>query len=349
LNKLFPLIVFSVLLLVPAGAQNVFAQTIEPPYDSNYVFIDLGPVPGLPVPYGGLTLNINDPNELLIGGSANSGAGMIYAIDVVRDGSNHIIGYSGVAVPVIGGGFNNGGLTFGPGDVLFYSRYSINELGQIKPGSAITDKIIPLTPLGVTVSTGGLNFVPPGFPSAGNLKINSWPSGDWYDVTLTPDGGGTYNINTLVNVPGSTLPGGPEGFIWVPFGSPDFPNPSMLVSEWSAGNIAAFEIDGNSDPVIATRQTFMSGLSGAEGAFIDPVTGDFMFSTFGSGDRVVIVQGFLPPPPPEPEPPQAVAGEIIPIEITSLLLAGAQSFSWMIPLVVSVLGIGLFVVSRKSE
>ena len=46
---------------------------------------------------------------------------------------------------------------------------------------------------------------------------------------------------------------------------------------------------------------------------------------------------------------EVVGGEIIPIESTSLLLAGAQSFSWMIPVVLSVLGIGLFVVSRKSE
>ena len=44
-----------------------------------------------------------------------------------------------------------------------------------------------------------------------------------------------------------------------------------------------------------------------------------------------------------------VGGKIIPIETTSLLVAGAQSFSWMIPIVLSVLGIGLFVVSRKSE
>ena len=49
-----------------------------------------------------------------------------------------------------------------------------------------------------------------------------------------------------------------------------------------------------------------------------------------------------------PEPP-VVGGELIPIETTSLILAGAQSFSWMIPVVLSVLGIGLFVVSRKSE
>jgi len=45
----------------------------------------------------------------------------------------------------------------------------------------------------------------------------------------------------------------------------------------------------------------------------------------------------------------AVGGEIIPIETTSLLLAGTQSFSWMIPVVLSGIGIGLFVASRKSE
>ena len=44
-----------------------------------------------------------------------------------------------------------------------------------------------------------------------------------------------------------------------------------------------------------------------------------------------------------------VGGEIIPIETTSLILAVGQSFSWMIPVVLSGMGIGLFVVSRKSE
>ena len=50
-------------------------------------------------------------------------------------------------------------------------------------------------------------------------------------------------------------------------------------------------------------------------------------------------------PPQEP----VIGGKIIPIETTSLLLAGAQSFSWMIPVLLSGIGIGLFVVSRKSE
>jgi len=46
---------------------------------------------------------------------------------------------------------------------------------------------------------------------------------------------------------------------------------------------------------------------------------------------------------------QVVGGEFLPIDSTALLLAGTQSFSWMIPLVLSGIGIGLFVVSRKSE
>jgi len=45
---------------------------------------------------------------------------------------------------------------------------------------------------------------------------------------------------------------------------------------------------------------------------------------------------------------QVIGGILLPIETTSLILAGAQSFSWMIPVLLSGIGIGLFVVSRKS-
>jgi len=46
--------------------------------------------------------------------------------------------------------------------------------------------------------------------------------------------------------------------------------------------------------------------------------------------------------------PTVVGGELLPIDSTALILAGAQSFSWMIPVILSGIGIGLFVVSRKS-
>jgi hypothetical protein len=48
-------------------------------------------------------------------------------------------------------------------------------------------------------------------------------------------------------------------------------------------------------------------------------------------------------------PVQVVGGTIIPIDTTALLLANIQSTTWMIPIVLSIVGIGLFVVSRKSE
>ena len=44
-----------------------------------------------------------------------------------------------------------------------------------------------------------------------------------------------------------------------------------------------------------------------------------------------------------------IGGEIIPTETTALILAGAQSTAWMIPVILSTIGIGLFAVSRKSE
>jgi hypothetical protein len=71
----------------------------------------------------------------------------------------------------------------------------------------------------------------------------------------------------------------------------------MIVSEYSAGAVSTYEVDANGNPVTATRRSFMTGLTGAEGAVIDPVTGDFLFSTFGGGSRVVVVTGFAVPEP----------------------------------------------------
>jgi len=47
-----------------------------------------------------------------------------------------------------------------------------------------------------------------------------------------------------------------------------------------------------------SRRTFIAGLDGAEGAALDPLTGDFLFSTCGCGsgaNRVIAVRGFTLP------------------------------------------------------
>src|SRR6185369_10588166 len=76
-------------------------------------------------------------------------------------------------------------------------------------------------------------------------------------------------------------------------GSPLFTDfKSMLVCEYGSGGVFAYDVDTNADPIPATRRPFMTGLQGAEGAAIDPLSGDFVFSTFGGSKSVIAVRGF---------------------------------------------------------
>ncbi len=62
-----------------------------------------------------------------------------------------------------------------------------------------------------------------------------------------------------------------------------------------------------------------------------------------SGIAYLFDKSTAPPPPPTP----TVGGELIPLDTTSLLLAGAQyTAAWMIPVIVSAIGIGI-VIARK--
>jgi hypothetical protein len=174
---------------------------------------------------------------------------------------------------------------------MFMTRWPVNELGFMKQGSVVTDKIIPLTPLGVANSVASAAFGPPGAEFAG-LKLLSWEGGEWYAAGFTPDTTGTFDLTPPMYV--LTLPGGPEGIVYVPTGSPLFPNQALLVSEYTAGVVSTFDVNTSGDPLLNTRRRFVIGLTGAEGATIDPTSGDFLFSTFGGGDRIIVVRGFSP-------------------------------------------------------
>jgi hypothetical protein len=276
------------------------AADVAPGFAGDYTITDLGTPTGVPGLLGGLTLMAGTTDTLLVGGNANGAAGAIYSIGLVRDAGGHITGFSSPATLFSTAPYIDGGLAYGPGGVLFYTGFPTNQVGQIKPGSSTPDKVIDL---GATVgsSVGALNFVPDYAPGAGGFKIVSYNTGGFYSATLTADGSGTYDItSTTLETPG--LSGGPEGFVYVPPGSPVFGDaPTMLVSEYIAGNIAAYDVDSSGNPILGTRRDFITGLTGAEGAFIDPVTGDFLFSTFGGGNRIIVVRGFAAPPGvPEP-------------------------------------------------
>lgn len=305
-KKLFYLVVGLFVIFFGSGTAHS-GPVVVSPFDTSYTITDLGPIPGLPMPYGGLTLKAGDVNTLLIGGSSNNPDGKLYSIKVTRDATNHITGFTGSATFFADAAYNDGGVVYGPGNVLFLARWPVNQLGQTKPGSTVTNKIIDLAALGVGGGgPGGLNFVPSGFPGAGQLKLVTWENGpnagQWYTLGIASDGTGTFAVTSVTYE--TKIGGGPEGFLYVPPGSPKFTDfDSLLVSEWTDGNIAAYSIDANGNPEPSSRVDFITGLTGAEGAFTDPLTGDFLFSTFGlDSDRVYAVRGFVPPPPAVPEP-----------------------------------------------
>ena len=228
-------------------------QTLNAPFDGAYSVQDLGQVPGVPDRLGGLTLKAGTTDRLLIGGEANDAPGALYEVGLVRDGAGHIVGFSGTATRFADAAYNDGGVTYGPGGVLFLARWPQNELGQTKPGSAITDKVISLTPLGIESSLASMQFVPQGQPGAGSLKLASYRGGGWYDADVVADGAGTYDLANVREIVDSRIDGGPEGFVYVPSGSPQFSGPSLLVSEYGVDEVAAYQVDANGDPRIGTR------------------------------------------------------------------------------------------------
>jgi hypothetical protein len=276
-----------VFLTIVGTSATASAQVVAPEFAGDYTLRDLGPVPELPTSYGGLTLKVGDPNTLLIGGASTTSSGTLYSIGLTRDAQNHISGFTGSAAPFAEAPFVDGGVAYGPSDVLFVARWPADQLGQIRSGSTTTSKVIDLFDWGVESSLASLNFVPDALPAAGRLKMATYAGGQWIDASIALDGAGTYDIASIAEVESSRLPGGPEGFAYVPTLTADFPDPSMFVSEYGSGVISAYAVDANGDPIVATRRVVVSELMGAVGAFFDPLTGDFLFSTFGDGSRVV--------------------------------------------------------------
>ena len=280
------------LLAVTAAALPLAAnaQTINPNFGGCYSIRDIGTPPGVPGAFGGVTFKFDDPDLLLIGGAANQPGAAVYAIRVTRDAGGIINGYSGTATKFADAPNIDGGLTYGPGNVLFFTRYNTHAIGQIKPGQTAPSKDTPLASI-FAGSTGSMQFVPAGYPGAGRMKVLSYNAGLWADINYVADGNGTYDIlgpaNSILNI----APIYPEGVVFVQPGNPGFSKHSVLICDYGGGKVEAFELDSNGDPILASKRTMISGFSGPEGGTRDPRTGHFLFSTF-VGNRLILITGF---------------------------------------------------------
>jgi hypothetical protein len=288
------------LALAPGvGADLVF----DPAFADHYTAIDLGAVPGVPAPYGGLVVMDEDADTLLIGGAASTPDGAIYRACLVRGCDGEIIGFAEDATRYATASRIDGGLAYGRDGVLVYTTHDTNTVGQILPGDDEPDRVFDLADYGVEDSTGGLACVPGGYPGAGGFKLTSRDGGGWYDVHVGIDGAGKPYIEDVDLM--AMTEDGPEGAVYVAPPSPGFDRPGVLVAKLMTGSVDAYDIDRRGDPRPETRQEFLSGLTGARGATVDPLTGDALFTTNdGAGARLVLVRGFMP----------ACAADLMPVE-----------------------------------
>ena len=280
---------------MPAGPDVALAA----PFDSLYTVYDLGTVPGVPSPLGGTVISAADPNTLLVAGASETVDGAIYSIGVTRDACGHITGFAGTATLLASTPYVDANLVYMSNNLLLYTEWPQYTLSQLESAAMAPARRTDLRTFGMPAidsSPGGLGRVPANLGPAGDLRLVTWPSGGWYHAAATQSGS-LLDITGLTQT--ATLPNQPGGFAYVPAGSPGFANQSLIVAEWRASTddrVAVYEVDAQGDPVVATRREFFKQFPRPWGAYFEPVTGDYMFLSWGTGaDRLYIVQGFVPP------------------------------------------------------
>jgi hypothetical protein len=270
----------------------VCGQHIVSPFDQSYKITNLGSVGELSY-YGGLAFSSAD--TLLLGVYNTYTEAAIYAVPVKRDAAGHINGFGTpnslfASTPNAYGGYS----FYGPTGVLLYVLFdratATAQLGEIKSGSTTPpDKLADLSKVlpqsdNQLLSVG---VVPAGFPGAGTVKGSSY--GHFYDLALSPDDAGTYNVTSAMQ--GADVAA--VGFAYLKAGSPLIYADSMFVS--SSNTIGIYNLTANGDPDPAQHSYFVFGGGSYGEVVIDPVTNDLLFVV--DANTIYLVTGFAPPAP----------------------------------------------------
>jgi hypothetical protein len=276
------------LLVLALCSSPAYAQTLVSPYDAAYSIVDLGAPAGVPMNLGGCAVPWGETGALYLSGATNTPGGAVYRIPVVRDAQGHVTGFGGAAVQHATAPGIGGGLECHPRRTILYSRDAQLEVGMIRWGSSTTNHVQSLAAPGFTGPLGALQFVP--YSDYGVLKYASYATGQFGSAWIAPNHS-NFTFNVLGVSLGTTIGGGPKGFVYTA-SSPYFElNRSMLVCQYDLGEVAVYDLDWEDDPLPATRRVFLTGFAGVEGAARDYLTGDFFFTTNVGGGRVIALRG----------------------------------------------------------
>ncbi len=300
---------------------NAASGKLVAPYDVAYTAYDLGPVPGMEgTLLGGCADKPGDPNTLLVIAGSERPEGAIWEVGVKRDACGHIVGFVGKATKGIPVPYGDANLVVTGSGNMLVPQFPVATLAQV---DATQKKVDATWKLGSPFlayaggswtpgheSLGGLAFVPSTIVSGTELRGVGYPLGNWVHIDIKKN----VNDPKLYDYVGITktninLTNGPGGVAYVPAGSPGFTKPAVLVAEWLVGTppplttgvrqVAAYDVDANGDPIVATRREFLAQFDRPWGAHFEASTGDYLFLQWANNpDHMIQVRGFAKPPPP---------------------------------------------------
>jgi len=289
--------------VVVAVALAAPGQSFNSPF-KGYVFSPVyenatHPTPYVPLSFGGVLVDRGNPNSILLGGNVAGAGGAFYSVPVGRDYTGNIAGLVSPGTQAIAAPRLGSGLAYGPPQQPGALLYSIEsgsggiDAGYVKAGAAGASQTFSLVP----ESSSTLQFVPSfiGPDAGGQLKLLT-RSGRFYEIPYTADANSfTPGTPSLV----ATLPvSNVAGLAYVHRGSAGFTTDALLVAEVGGDRIVAYNIDGNGNPLAASRRVFLTGLRGISGMTVDPLTSDLIVSTrMNSTSGIYRIDGFSAGPP----------------------------------------------------
>lgn len=131
-----------------------------------------------------------DGNTAFISSDCEDEESEVLSASVMRSSSGDVVGF-GAFTSVFAEESIDSGLQFGPGTDTFFYWIEDTGIGQ-RPAGGPQEIVAPTD---YSFDYGGLVFIPPGYPNAGDLLHSSYEQGIVFLHAVTPDGDGTFTVS----------------------------------------------------------------------------------------------------------------------------------------------------------